>query len=66
MKKQRRKLDRDRFCNNVIKSKNEINEFLFTNHSRSYRRRLEQDAKKGKNTNLMVVYNKVHRGDIQI
>jgi hypothetical protein len=63
MKKQRRKLDRNRFCNNVVPSKEEINDFLFTSHSRSYRRRLEQDAKKGKTTSL-IIYNKVHKNSI--
>ena len=63
MKKQRRKLDRDRFCNNVIPSRDEQNRFLYTPTSRSHRRKLEQDAKKGKVTPI-IIYNKVHRDSI--
>lgn len=64
MKKQRTKLDRDRFCNNVIPSKDEHNRFLYALNSRSHRRKMEQDAKKGKTTPF-IIYNKVHRNSIQ-
>ena len=54
MKKQRKKLDRDRFCNMVIPRRDECNNHLFSQNSRSFRRRLEQDRKKGRITELLV------------
>ena len=66
MKKQRRKLDRDRFCNNVIPQRGEHNDFIFAQHSRSHRRRVEQAEMKGKKDNSVIIYNKVYRGSIQM
>lgn len=64
MKKQRNKLDKDRFCNNVIPIANENNIFSFVLNSRSHRRQIMQRLKKGKPLNNIVTYNRVKINNI--